>query len=116
MARVPEYHENCQQPRGCEEELEEKGDRMIPLRPLDLSLFDEQRDPTDLFIEVDHVLDVERHPFCLARRRSNRAIYVQDRVGSSREVNADQGLTTREMVRQDEIRNERDELLGGPSA
>ena len=84
---------------------------------MDLSLLDVQRDPADLFIEVDDVLDVERHPFCLAPRRSNLAIYVQDRVGSSREVNADQSLATRDIVgRQDEIRNERDEFLGAPGA
>jgi hypothetical protein len=49
-----------------------------------LSLLDVQCDPADLFIEVDHVLDVERHALRLTRRRSNLAIYVQDRVESSR--------------------------------
>src|SRR5262249_39114888 len=50
------------------------------------------------------------------RRRSNRAVYVQNCVGSSREVNADQGLASREIVWQDKIGDERDQSLGGPGA
>jgi hypothetical protein len=70
-------------PQGTKSFGTERGSQDPP-RLLDLSLLDIQRDPADLFIEVDHVLDVERHPFCLAPRRSNLAIYVQDRVESSR--------------------------------
>ena len=68
-----------------------------------------------MFVEVDHILDVERRSFRVARRRPNRASYRQDRVRveSTREVNFDQRFTARNIVRQHEIRNERDKRLSG---
>jgi serine/threonine protein kinase len=70
----------------------------VLLRRSDLSLFDVQRDAPDLFVEVDHVLNVERRSFHVARRRANRASYRQDCLRAIREGNADQSFTTRKIV------------------
>jgi hypothetical protein len=42
------------------QETVEKGDRMIPLRTVGLSLLNVQRDPACMFVEIDDVLNVER--------------------------------------------------------
>ncbi len=49
---------------------------------LESLLLDEHGDPADFLIEVDHVPDGEPHAFLMAGRRSNRAVYLEDRIES----------------------------------